>query len=58
MVTFHEILRQIVAVVDVLEHDNDLSVEERAALVLVGCERFDRLRHQSPIGDLLKEETR
>lgn len=56
--TFHEILRQIVAVVDALEHDDALSVEERAALVLVGCERFDRLRHQSPMEDVLKEETR
>lgn len=53
---FPEILRQIVAVVDAIEHDETMTVEERAALALVGFERFDRLRHHSPIEGALKEE--
>lgn len=54
--TFHDILRQLVAVADAIQHDETLTVEERAALVLVGVERFDHLRHHSPIEEALKGE--
>jgi len=54
--TFPELLQQLVTLTQTIVNDSQLSNEERAALTLVGYERFDRLTKEMTIHQLLVKE--
>jgi len=53
-VLFAEILQHIIQTSDAIAQSPDLSPVERAALTLVGVERFDALRINATIHDTLE----
>ncbi len=54
--TFPELLQQLVTLSQTIATDSQLSNEERAALTLVGYERFDRLTKETTIHQTLVKE--
>jgi len=54
--SFGEVIRQIIVATDAVESDLTLTAEERAALVLVGLERFERLRCHPAVQFVLETE--